>query len=50
MADVKNITGVFSGAYAKHPLTNELITIWIGDYVLVGYGTGAVMALSLIHI
>jgi len=44
MADVKNITGVFTGAYAKHPLTKDLIPIWIGDYVLVGYGTGAVMA------
>jgi leucyl-tRNA synthetase len=44
MADVKNITGVFTGAYAKHPLTRELIPIWIGDYVLAGYGTGAVMA------
>jgi len=44
MADVKNITGVFTGAYAKHPLTSELIPIWIGDYVLAGYGTGAVMA------
>ena len=44
MADVKNITGVFTGAYAKHPITKELIPIWIGDYVLAGYGTGAVMA------
>ncbi len=44
MADVKNISGVFTGAYAKHPLTKELIPIWIGDYVLAGYGTGAVMA------
>ena len=44
MADVKNITGVFTGACAKHPLTKDLIPIWIGDYVLVGYGTGAVMA------
>ena len=44
MADVKNITGVFTGAYAKHPLTDKLIPIWIGDYVLAGYGTGAVMA------
>ncbi len=44
LADVKNITGVFTGAYAKHPLTKELIPIWIGDYVLAGYGTGAVMA------
>ena len=44
MADVKNITGVFTGAYAKHPITKEPIPIWIGDYVLAGYGTGAVMA------
>ncbi|WP_374959232.1 leucine--tRNA ligase [Gilvibacter sp.] len=44
MADVKNITGVFTGAYAKHPLTEEPVPIWIGDYVLAGYGTGAVMA------
>ncbi len=44
MADVKNITGVFTGAYAEHPLTKEPIPIWIGDYVLAGYGTGAVMA------
>jgi len=44
MADVKNITGVFTGAYAKHPITKELIPIWIGDYVLAGYGTGAVMS------
>lgn len=44
MADVKNITGVFTGAYALHPFTEEKIPIWIGDYVLAGYGTGAVMA------
>jgi len=44
MADVKTISGVFTGAYAEHPLTNEPIPIWIGDYVLAGYGTGAVMA------
>ena len=44
LADVKNITGVFTGAYAKHPFTNESIPIWIGDYVLASYGTGAVMA------
>lgn len=44
MADVKSITGVFTGAYAEHPLTKEPIPIWIGDYVLAGYGTGAVMA------
>jgi len=44
MADVKSITGVFTGAYAEHPFTQEPIPIWIGDYVLAGYGTGAVMA------
>ncbi len=44
MADVKTISGVFTGAYAVHPVTQELIPIWIGDYVLAGYGTGAVMA------
>jgi len=44
MADVKTISGVFTGAYALHPLTQELVPIWIGDYVLAGYGTGAVMA------
>ncbi|MBT8318012.1 MAG: leucine--tRNA ligase [Lutibacter sp.] len=44
MADVKTISGVFTGAYAKHPFTGEKIQIWIGDYVLAGYGTGAVMA------
>ena len=44
MADVKNISGVFTGAYAEHPITQEPIPIWLGDYVLAGYGTGAVMA------
>mgnify|MGYP000580590999 FL=1 len=44
MADVKTISGVFTGAYAEHPFTKEPIPIWIGDYVLVSYGTGAVMA------
>lgn len=44
MADVKTITGVFTGAYAEHPFTKEPVAIWIGDYVLAGYGTGAVMA------
>jgi leucyl-tRNA synthetase len=43
-ADVKNISGAFTGAYAVHPFTNEQIPIWIGDYVLASYGTGAVMA------
>lgn len=44
MADVKTISGVFTGAYAEHPFTKEPVAIWIGDYVLAGYGTGAVMA------
>ncbi|GAA3758668.1 leucine--tRNA ligase [Flavobacterium ginsengiterrae] len=44
MADVKTISGVFTGAYAEHPFTKEPVPVWIGDYVLAGYGTGAVMA------
>lgn len=44
MADVKTISGVFTGAYAAHPLSGLPVPIWIGDYVLAGYGTGAVMA------
>ena len=43
-ADVKNITGQNTGAFALHPFTGEKIQIWIGDYVLASYGTGAVMA------
>lgn len=43
-ADVKNISGVFTGAYALHPFTAKKVPIWIGDYVLANYGTGAVMA------
>jgi leucyl-tRNA synthetase len=44
MSEVKKITGAFTGAYALHPFSNEKIPVWIGDYVLAGYGTGAVMA------
>ncbi|NNK74712.1 MAG: leucine--tRNA ligase [Maribacter sp.] len=44
MADVKTISGAFTGAYAEHPFTKKPIPIWIGDYVLAGYGTGAVMS------
>ncbi|NNL01918.1 MAG: leucine--tRNA ligase, partial [Eudoraea sp.] len=44
LADVKTITGVFTGAFVEHPFTGESIPIWIGDYVLAGYGTGAVMS------
>ncbi|MDA0208131.1 MAG: leucine--tRNA ligase [bacterium] len=40
----KEKTGVFTGAYAKHPLTGEYVPIWVADYVLMNYGTGAVMA------
>lgn len=43
-ADVATVSGVFTGSYALHPFTGKLIPIWIGDYVLAGYGTGAVMA------
>ncbi|MFN6379405.1 MAG: leucine--tRNA ligase, partial [Flavobacteriales bacterium] len=42
--DVKNVTGQFTGAYAIHPFTGDKIPVWIGEYVLAGYGTGAVMA------
>ncbi|MBL4869369.1 MAG: leucine--tRNA ligase [Robiginitomaculum sp.] len=44
MADVKTISGVFTGAYASHPFSGKKVPIWIGDYVLASYGTGAVMA------
>ena len=44
MTEVKDKTGVFTGAYAEHPLTGDKIPIWISDYVLAGYGTGAIMA------
>ncbi len=40
----RSVTGVFSGSYAIHPFTNEPIPVWISDYVLAGYGTGAIMA------
>jgi len=40
----KSVTGVFSGSYAIHPFTGEQLPIWISDYVLAGYGTGAIMA------
>ena len=43
-ADVKKITGVFTGAFVEHPFTKNPIPVWVGDYVLAGYGTGAVMA------
>ncbi len=40
----RSVSGVFSGSYAIHPFTGEDIPIWISDYVLAGYGTGAIMA------
>ncbi|MBN2890730.1 MAG: leucine--tRNA ligase [Bacteroidales bacterium] len=44
IADTKSITGVFTGSYAINPFTEEKIPIWTSDYVLAGYGTGAIMA------
>jgi len=44
ISEVKKITGVFTGSYAEHPLTKDKIPIWVGDYVLATYGTGAVMS------
>ena len=44
MADVKAVNGAFTGSYARHPFTGAPLPIWVADYVLAGYGTGAVMA------
>ncbi|MGJ1267761.1 leucine--tRNA ligase [Sphingobacterium spiritivorum] len=44
MADTKTVSGAFTGSYAKHPITGQDVQIWIADYVLASYGTGAVMA------
>ena len=44
MSDVKTISGVFTGGYVIHPFTGERVPVWVADYVLAGYGTGAVMA------
>lgn len=43
-ADVKQVSGVFTGTYVKNPISGEAIPLWIADYVLAGYGTGVVMA------
>lgn len=43
-AEVKKVSGVFTGAYCIHPFTGQEVPVWVGDYVLGGYGTGAVMA------
>ena len=44
IAETKTVTGVFSGAYGINPVTGEKVPIWISEYVLAGYGTGAIMA------
>jgi leucyl-tRNA synthetase len=44
MADVKTVSGEFTGSFAIHPFSGEAIPVWVGDYVLAGYGTGAIMA------
>ena len=44
MSEVKQITGCFTGAYVTHPLTGKKLPVWISEYVLAGYGTGAIMA------
>jgi len=44
MSAVKEKTGVFTGSYVKHPISGEPVPVWVADYVLLGYGTGAVMA------
>ncbi|WP_312789383.1 leucine--tRNA ligase [Sphingobacterium sp.] len=44
MADTKTVSGAFTGSFAKHPISGQDVQIWIADYVLAGYGTGAVMA------
>ena len=44
MSDVKTVSGQFTGAYVKNPFTGAKVPVWIGDYVLASYGTGAVMA------
>lgn len=44
ITEIKNVTGQFTGSYAVNPFTNEKIPIWVAEYVLAGYGTGAIMA------
>lgn len=44
LSEVKKVSGVFTGSYAVHPFTGKDIPIWVSDYVLAGYGTGAIMA------
>ena len=44
MMEARKVTGVFSGSYATNPLTGDKVPVWISEYVLAGYGTGAIMA------
>ena len=44
MTETRKVTGVFSGSYATNPLTGDKVPVWISEYVLAGYGTGAIMA------
>lgn len=44
MSEVKKVSGVFTGSYAVNPFNGKRIPIWVSDYVLMGYGTGAIMA------
>ncbi|MBS3807182.1 MAG: leucine--tRNA ligase [Bacteroidales bacterium] len=44
ITDTQSVSGVFTGSYALHPITGERLPIWVSDYVLIGYGTGAIMA------
>ena len=44
ITDTQTVSGVFTGSYALHPITGEQLPIWVSDYVLIGYGTGAIMA------
>ena len=44
IADTRRVTGVFTGSYAVNPLTGRKVPVWVSDYVLAGYGTGAIMA------
>lgn len=44
VTDTQSVSGVFTGSYALHPFTGERLPIWVSDYVLIGYGTGAIMA------
>ncbi len=44
IAETRKVTGVFTGSYAVNPFTNEQVPVWVSEYVLAGYGTGAIMA------